>query len=105
MCEIPFDFVAEVSFLRFLSLRQIKGITHDPLAASFGEYVFLHAHFEVSAFIHTSTDIGVFAFVVFADDIHINVTSLIAVHRQGNAGKQANRAQVDVLLKLAPDRY
>ena len=64
----------------------------------------LHAHLEVRALIHAPADVGVFALVILAHNIHVDIAGLIAVHRRGDAGQQAHRAQVDVLLKLAADR-
>ncbi len=100
---MPFDLVAEVTcFLRVL--RQLEGIAHHPVAAAPGEHRLLHRHLVFGAAIEPAADFRIFALVVFAHDIEIDVARRAALQWRIDPGEQPHRAQVDVLLKAAPQR-
>jgi hypothetical protein len=53
--------------------------------------------------VHHAAQVGVFALGVLAHHQEVDVAGLLAGQRAGHALEQAHRAQVDVLVELAPE--
>ena len=83
------------------ALRQLKGVAQDPVYAAAGEYRLLNHHLMFGPGVHASTERGVFPFGILPHHVEINIAGFFTRQRAGNAGKQAHRAQVDVLIELA----
>ena len=84
--------------------RQLEGIAHDPVAAAPGEHRLLHRHLVFGALEKPAADRGIFALVVLAHDVEIDVARRAVLERRVDPGQEPHRAQIDVLLKLAPQR-
>ncbi len=89
-------------------LRQFEGELEDAVHARARHHRFLDHHLAVGAGEHAPADAGVFALGVLAHHVEIDVARLariaIAVHqRAADAGHQPHRAQVDILVKRAPE--
>ena len=85
-------------------LRQLEGIAHDPVAAAASEHRLLHRHLEFGAFVEAAADRGILALVVLPHDIEIDLAGSAALKRRVDAGEEAHRPQIDVLLKAAAQR-
>ena len=57
----------------------------------------------IGAFIGAAAQGGIFAFGIFAHHVKIDIAGLFTRQRAGDAGEQAHRAQVDVLIELAAE--
>ena len=84
--------------------RQLEGIAHDPVAAAAGEHRLLHRHLVFGALVEPAADRGIFALVVLAHDVEIDVAGRAVLQRRVDTGQQPHRPQVDVLLEAAADR-
>ncbi len=86
------------------ALRQFEGVAHHPVAAAAGEDRLLHHEFVGAALIEPAADRGIFALIVLAHDIEIDVAGLAALQRALDTLEQLDRAQIDVLVEAAADR-
>ena len=68
-------------------------------AAAGGDFD-LVGHFVRRPLVKKSAVAAVQAFSVLADDDHVDIAALHVGQRRGHAGKQARRAEVDVLIQL-----
>jgi hypothetical protein len=101
--EMPLDLVAEVRCffgrdcassnanfrMRSTPMRRHHGLLGDEFAVGIRE--------------HAAADGGIFAFGVFAHHPEIDVAGLAVGQRRRHARHQPHRAQVDVLVELAPE--
>ncbi len=85
------------------ALRQLEGVAQDTVNAPAGKDRLLNHHFMLGAFIGAPAQSGIFAFGVLAHHVEIDIASLFPRQRAGDAGEQAHRAQVDVLIELAAE--
>ena len=85
------------------ALRQFEGVAQDPVHAAAGKDRLLNHHFMLGAFIGAAAEGGIFAFGIFAHHVKIDIAGLFTRQRAGDAGEQAHRAQVDVLVELAAE--
>ena len=85
------------------AFRQFEGVAQDPVHAAAGKDRLLNHHFMLGAFIGAAAKGGIFAFGIFAHHVKINIAGLFTRQRAGDAGEQAHRAQVDVLIELAAE--
>ena len=76
---------------------ELEGVTHDAVAAHLGEDALLHRHFHLAARIEAAADLGIFALVVLAHDVEIDLAGLAILERRIDTGEQANGPQIDVL--------
>ena len=83
---------------------ELEGVAHDPVAAAPREHRFLHRHFVFGAAIEPAADFRVFALVVLAHDIKIDVARRAVAQRRLDPGEEPHRTQVDVLVEAAPQR-
>ena len=83
--------------------RQIERELHDPVDALTGEHAFLEHDFALGALEHPPTDRRVFPFGVLAHDDEVDVARLAIRERCRDAGHQAARPQVHVLVETAPE--
>ncbi len=83
---------------------KLEGVAHDPVAAAAGEDRLLHRHLVIGALIEPAADRRIFALVVLAHDIEIDVARGAVAQWRLNAGEQPHRAQIDVLLEVAAQR-
>ena len=81
-------------------MRKFEGITQNAIDTTAGKYRFLNDDFMLCTFIHSTAERGIFAFGVFPDHVKIDVARLFSRQRAGNARKETNRAQVDVLVEF-----
>ena len=86
---------------------QLKRKLQHPVHPNARHDAFLHDHFSRRALEHATPNAGVFAFGVFAHDVHVDFTGLawraIAPHHRGHDARHQSRgAQIDVLVKLTP---
>ena len=84
-------------------LGQIKGVFQDAVNAGPRHDGFLNDDFTIRAGIHLAPDRGVFPFGIFAHDIEINITRFATRQRRWHTGHQFGRAQIDILVKVAPE--
>ena len=84
-------------------LRELEGELQDAVDADARHDRFLHHHFALGAREHLAADGGVLALGVLAHDEEVDVAGLAAGQRRRDAGHQAHRAQIDVLIELAPE--
>lgn len=68
-----------------------------------GEHRLLHHHLALGTLEHRAAHRGVLALGVFAHDQHVDVAGGPASERGWHAIEEARRAQVDVLVELAPE--
>ena len=88
---------------------QLERKLQHPVHAYAGHHAFLHNDLALRALKHAPAYAGVFAFGVFAHDVHVNLTGLArctvaAHHRRDDAGHEPRRAQIDVLVELSPEQ-
>ena len=84
-------------------MRQLKGVAQDPVNAAAGEDRLLNHHFMLRAFIGATAEGGIFAFGIFAHHVKIDVAGLFTRQRTGDAGEEAHRTQIDVLIELTAE--
>ncbi len=84
--------------------REVEGVAHDPVAAAPGEDRLLHRHLVLAVGVEPAADLGIFALVILAHDIEIDVAGHAVAQRRLHPGQQPHRAQVDVLVKAAAQR-
>ena len=80
---------------------ELEGVAHDAVAAAAGEDRLLHRHLEFGAGIKPAADFRILAFVVFADDIEVDIARSAVAQRRLDAGQQPHGAEVDVLVEAA----
>ena len=90
-------------------LGQLERELQHPVHAYAGHHAFLHDDFSRRALEHAPANAGVFAFCVFAHDVHVDLAGLARCavtphHRRDDAGHETRRAQIDVLVELAPEQ-
>ena len=83
------------------ALRQFKRVAQDPVYAAAGEDRLLNHHLILGPGVHASAERGVFPFGILPHHVEINIAGFFTRQRAGNAGEQAHRTQVDVLIELA----
>ena len=83
--------------------REFEGEFEDPVDAAAGEDTFLDDRLVLAALENAAADARILTLGVFADDVEIDVTDLAASERRRDARHQAHRAQVGVLVELAPE--
>ena len=81
-----------------------EGIAHDPLDAGAGEDCHLGRHFLLHAAMGAAADAGVFALGILADDQPVEVGRVDVAQRAGDAGQDARRADIGVLVEPLADR-
>src|SRR5262249_44605989 len=85
-------------------LGQLKCETQDSIDAAPGEYGLLSNDFVLGAIVNAPADRGVFAFIIFANDQKIDVTSFTVSQRRFYPWHEPYRSQVCVLLKMSANR-
>ena len=83
--------------------RQLKRVAQNPVHAVAGEYDLLHRNLILAASVEAAADLGVFALVVFADDVEIDVARVAVAQRRFDAGHEPHRPHVRILAKFAAD--
>ena len=102
---MPLDLVAEVRcFFGRVCARSKANfrMRSTPIAR---HHRLLHHEFTVGVREHAAADRGIFALGVFAHHPEIDIAGLAVGERRRHAGHQPHRAQVDVLVELAPEFY
>jgi len=84
--------------------RQLESIAQNAIRTVAREHRHLRSKLMVGARVHPPADLRIFAFDIFADDPHINIAGAFVTQRRRNAGQEPHRAQVHILIELAPDR-
>jgi hypothetical protein len=84
----------------FASLCEVEGEFQDSIDAYAGHHGLLNDNFAVGARKDSAADGRVLAFGVFADHEKVDVARLATCEWARYAGHQANRPEVDVLIKL-----
>jgi hypothetical protein len=103
LIAMPLDLVAEVRCFLGRLLRQLEGKLQDAVHALAGKDRLLDHRLALGAFEHAAADRRVLALGVLAHHVEVDVAHLAVGQRAGHAGHQAHRAQVDVLVEVAPE--
>src|SRR5215471_7175097 len=82
---------------------EFERVAQYSIGAVSSEYRLLHDHFVFGSGVNSAADLGIFAFGIFAHNPEVNVSRFLAAQWTWNARQQANRPQVDVLIKLPAD--
>ena len=85
-------------------LREPEGKAHDALDAGAGQDRDVGRDFERQALVDAAADAGIFAFRVFADDDPVEFLAVHVAQRAGDAGQDAGRADIGVLIERLADR-
>ncbi len=83
------------------ALRQFKGIAQNPIHAPARKDSFLDDNLAFGSLVKPSADLRIFAFVIFPHDVKIDIFSQAVGQRRADAGQQAHRTQIDILLKMS----
>src|SRR6266446_7893070 len=83
--------------------RQFKSETQYTVHAAPCEYGLLHGHLVFGAFIETSANVRIFAFVVFANDREINLTRFPLLQGRLDSLEEAHRPKIYILPESTPD--
>src|SRR6185369_10921721 len=84
-------------------LGQLEGETHDAFDTRTGHHGQVGGGFDRVALVHTAADAGVFAFGVLTHDDPVQVVGAAALQRTVDAGQDAGRAHVGVLIEALAD--
>ncbi|SBL37239.1 Uncharacterised protein [Klebsiella oxytoca] len=85
------------------ALRQLKSVAQDAVNAAAGKHRLLNHHFMFGSRIHMAAKSGILPFGVFTNHVEIDIAGLFTRQRAGDAGEQAHRTQVDVLVEFAAE--
>src|SRR5580704_11663020 len=80
---------------------QLKSKAHHAIDSAFGENSLLNGHLVGRAFIQSAADIGILAFVIFADNAKVDFSGFPFLKRAFHPFEQSHRPQVYVLPKSA----
>ena len=84
--------------------RQLERVAKNAVHAVAREHDLLHCNLVVAASVEAAADLGVFALVVFADDVEIDVARVAVAQRRFDAGHEPHWPDVRILAKFAADR-
>ena len=84
-------------------LRQLEREAHDAFDAGAGHHRHVGGGLDRMALVHAAADAGVFAFGVLAHDDPVQVVRAAALQRAVDAGQDARRAHVGVLVEALAD--
>ena len=85
------------------ALRQLIGKLQNTIDAGARHHRLLNHHFPIGAGEHGAPHAGVLALGVFTHHIEVDIARLAISQRRFDAGHQAHRTQVDVLVELAAE--
>ena len=85
-------------------LGELKRETQNSINSATGEYGLLSDDFVLRAIVNAPADRGVLAFIIFANDEKIDVTSFTVSQRRFYPWHEPYRSQVCILLKMSADR-
>src|SRR6476620_5828604 len=85
-------------------LCQFEGKSQNPVDSLAAEDALLNDDFLIRAAIKPAADLGIFAFVVFAHYMEIDIARGSPRQRAWNAGQQSYRPEIYILTELASDR-
>jgi hypothetical protein len=83
--------------------RQLEGEAHDALDAGAGHDRHVGGGLDRVALVHAAADAGVLAFGVLAHDDPVEVVRTAALQRRVDAGQDARRPHVGVLVEALAD--